>query len=259
MPQPQPEIAPVRLFWQPGCTSCLRTKEFLNERGVAFESVNVAADPAGWDALAALGVRTVPVVARGDRFVFGQVLGEVADFLDLDPVGGPELTPDQLVARLGLVLESAGRLARQVPDARRDEQWPGRARSVRELAYHIFRIPEMFLASARTDAMLDDEALNALPPQHLVSMADIAGFGATVAEQVRDWWQAETDQSGERPLNTYFGPQSMHVVLERTTWHAAQHTRQLAVFLESFDIAPDRPLGANELADLPMPEGVWDG
>ena len=61
----------ISLYWQPGCTSCLRTKEFLSSRGVDYHSINVAADAAGWDALAKLGVRTVPVVARGDRFVFG--------------------------------------------------------------------------------------------------------------------------------------------------------------------------------------------
>lgn len=33
---------PLRLYWQPGCSSCVRTKEFLQKRGVTFESVNVA-------------------------------------------------------------------------------------------------------------------------------------------------------------------------------------------------------------------------
>ncbi|MCJ7838169.1 MAG: NrdH-redoxin, partial [Burkholderiales bacterium] len=29
------------MFWQPGCTSCLRTKEFLTRQGVDYESINV--------------------------------------------------------------------------------------------------------------------------------------------------------------------------------------------------------------------------
>jgi len=248
----------VSLYWQPGCTSCLRTKEFLTARAVDFESVNVAADAAGWDALAKLGVRTVPVVARGDRFVFGQVLGEVADFLGLDPVGGPELSPDALVERLGLVLGTAARLARQVPDARRDEEWPGRARSIRELAHHIFRIPEVFLDAVQNGVLLDDEALNALPPRDLMSMADVAAFGESIAGNINDWWRSEAGLDNDRTLETYFGRQSLHVVFERTTWHSAQHTRQLAVMLESFDIVPDRPLSAVDLAGLPLPESVWD-
>lgn len=259
MPQAHVDSDRIRLYWQPGCTSCLRTKEFLNARAVAYESINVVAEPAGWDALAELGIRTVPVVSRGKEFVFGQVLGEVAEFLDLEPVGGPELTPEQLAERLQLILATAARLARQVPDERRDDQWPGRPRSIRELAYHIFNIPEQFLACVRTGETLDDEALNALPPQSLITLEDVAAFGDTIREKVRDWWKAENGRDCNRELSTYFGPQSLHVVLERTAWHAAQHTRQVAVMLESFDIAPDKPLGEPDLKGLPLPKNVWDG
>jgi hypothetical protein len=50
----------------------------------------------------------------------------------------------------------------------------------------------------------------------------------------------------------------VHVVLERTVWHPAQHTRQLMLVLESLGIAPERPLGAADLAGLPLPEKAWD-
>lgn len=43
----QAPALPIKVFWQPGCSSCLRTKEFLQKNGVVFESVNVAADPSG--------------------------------------------------------------------------------------------------------------------------------------------------------------------------------------------------------------------
>ena len=41
----------VRVFWQPGCTSCLRTKEFLTKNGVDYESINVHGNPQGMEAL----------------------------------------------------------------------------------------------------------------------------------------------------------------------------------------------------------------
>ena len=57
----------VRVFWQPGCTSCLRTKEFLARNGVDFESINVHGNAAGMEELRKLGARSVPIVARGGK------------------------------------------------------------------------------------------------------------------------------------------------------------------------------------------------
>ena len=39
----------ISVYWQTGCTSCLRTKEFLTEHGVAFRSRNVLEDDAALD------------------------------------------------------------------------------------------------------------------------------------------------------------------------------------------------------------------
>jgi len=166
---------PVRVYWQPGCTSCLRVKEYLGANGIDFVSVNVAADAAGWDELARLGLRSVPVVARGERYVFAQVLGAVSDFLGLDEAAGPKLAPAALVARLALILETACRLTAQVPEDRRDYSLPGRDRSLHGLAYHIFQIPEVFLA-CQAGAELTYEALDEPAPDRLASMADIAAY-----------------------------------------------------------------------------------
>ena len=43
------KLAPLKVYWQPGCSSCLKTKEFLLEHGVAFQSVNVLEDEAGFE------------------------------------------------------------------------------------------------------------------------------------------------------------------------------------------------------------------
>lgn len=73
----------VKVFWQPGCTSCLRTKEFLTRQGVDYESINVQGNSAGMEQLRSLGARSVPVVSRGERFVYAQTLTDVVKFLDL--------------------------------------------------------------------------------------------------------------------------------------------------------------------------------
>ena len=58
--------------------------------------------------------------------------------------------------------------------------------------------------------------------------------------------------------DVYYGTQSLHEFLERSTWHSAQHTRQLALVVEKLGLTPDRPLGAAELAGLPLPDHAWD-
>jgi hypothetical protein len=59
-------------------------------------------------------------------------------------------------------------------------------------------------------------------------------------------------------VKTYWGPQSLHEVLERTTWHSCQHVRQVMMILETLGIPPDHPLTQADLAGLPLPEKVWD-
>jgi hypothetical protein len=47
-------------------------------------------------------------------------------------------------------------------------------------------------------------------------------------------------------------------VLERTTWHVAQHCRQLDFLVRYVGaVAPDA-LRTEDLVGLPVPAGVWD-
>jgi hypothetical protein len=60
-------------------------------------------------------------------------------------------------------------------------------------------------------------------------------------------------------LDTYYGQQSLHSVLERTTTHVAQHLRQLALVLgRTAADATDVRLDPALLAGLPLPEDAWD-
>ena len=108
----QAPALPIKVFWQPGCSSCLRTKEFLQKNGVVFESVNVAADPSGLAELRALGARSVPIVSRGTEYTLCQSMGDVVKFLGLDTVLGDALPPAQLYGKLDHVLHTAIRLTR---------------------------------------------------------------------------------------------------------------------------------------------------
>src|SRR6516164_10849086 len=92
MTQVSPDASVIKAYWQPGCTSCLRMKEFLIKHGVAFVSVNVLEDKDAFAELAALGIRSVPIIRRGQDWANGQVLREVARVAGM-AWGGTEVLP----------------------------------------------------------------------------------------------------------------------------------------------------------------------
>jgi len=248
----------VRVFWQPGCTSCLRTKEFLTKNGVDYESINVHGNAAGMEELRKLGARSVPIVARGEQFVFAQTIGDVIKFLGLEVRQQERLSPEQLMQKMDLVLTSAARYIRQIPAAELDKPFRNRNRPIRVLAHHIFRIVEGFLESMQDGKLLTYERIMEDAPPSIRTGEEIARYGEGVLKKAKTWWAANADKSCTREVDTYFGKHPLQVVLERTVWHPAQHTRQLMLILETLGIQPDRALSAADLAGLPLPEKAWD-
>jgi len=252
------EQAPARIevFWQPGCTSCLRVKEFLASQGIEFESVDVHNDADGMARLQQLGARSVPVVALGGSYTLAQSLRDVIRFLDLKTRVMDMLPPEELVAKLEVVLATATRLTGQLSEEQLHGVFRNRDRTVGALMFHIVRVVEVGLQAAQ-DIELRFESFNELPPEDWRKL-DLIEWGREIRQQVQSWWHHETRKALSYRVPTYYGRRSMHEVLERTAWHAAQHTRQLALILESYGIEPDQPLNASDLAGLPVPEEVWD-
>jgi glutaredoxin len=252
------ETEALKVYWRPGCSSCVRVKEFLSELGVEYESVNVSARPESFEELRALGVRTVPVLTRGAQYVFAQELADVSRFLGR-AVEFRRLPPATLMQKWLAILDAAQAHAGQIPPERLAERaTPGRDRSIRDLAYHVYQVPDAFLAAVQ-DGIEDLSAIyNAPPPVDVLTGEDIRRHGAQVAEKLRRWWRDLADKSGAAEVNTYYGPQPLHHLLERCTWHSAQHARQMAVVLQRFGIEPSPPLTAEHYAGLPMPAGLWE-
>jgi hypothetical protein len=218
----------------------------------------VLADEGGLEELRRLGARSVPVVSRGDRFVFAQVIGDVVEFLALDEQAGPALSPAELHARYDHVLETAIRLVRQMPDAKLEAQLPHRPRSYRVLMHHIFQIPTAYLDMEATGATLTYESLVVPPPAEMRTSAAIADFGDKVRRRLNAWWQRVSDRDFAHPVSTYFGRTSRHEMFERTVWHSTQHTRQIASLLEQAGIVPNRPLDRDNIRGLPLTDKIWD-
>ena len=248
----------LRVYWRPGCSSCVKVKEFLAQLGVPYESIDVAARPEAMDELRALGVRTVPVVARGRDYVFAQALEDVSRFVgkkfELD-----RLPPHALVEKWLTVLRAAQRHALQLPAARLQERAvESRDRSIRDLAYHVYQVPDAFLQAVENGAEDLTAVYNALPPSDVKDVAQIAAYGKTITAKIDAWWAALPDKSCRQTVKTYYGVRPLHELLERSTWHSAQHARQIIAVLERLGVEPDRRLTAADYAGLPMPAGLWE-
>ena len=215
------------------------------------------ADERGLAELRRLGARSVPIVARGDRFVFAQVIRDVVEFLGLKEDGGPALSPAELARRYPLILDTAIRLVRQMPDRELARELPNRPRSYRVLLHHIFQIPAAFLDMEEKGGGLTRDRLE-VAPAPAMSSEEIATFGESVRARFIGWWKDAGGEDFTQAVEAYFGKASRHEVLERTVWHSAQHTRQLASLLERLGIAPDRPLGPADIKGLPLTERIWD-
>jgi hypothetical protein len=217
-------------------------------------------DPIGQQELLKLGARSVPVLARGDQYIFCQNLEDVAEFVGLQGSGHIPLAPAILLAKWAEVLRAAQRYILQFPGDRLAERAiDNRDRSIRLLSHHIFRIAEAFLETAVDEVEYRLNNAN-IPPDEgsCVIGAEIVSYGDGIVERLENWWEQLEDTSCQQKVRTFYGMQPLHQLLERSTWHSAQHTRQLIAVLERFGIEPNGRLTPEDLAGLPLPDGLWE-
>lgn len=193
--------------------------------------------------------------------MLGQVIPDVAKFLGLQFDGGPALTPAQLVQRAEVVLAGAQRFVPQLPVGTFNELLPmsGRKRTYRELAHHLVRIQEAMIEAVQGVEFTIEQPVK--PPADTITRPQqVADYAGEVRQRLHDWWaqHEKTDPAAAQVVQTYFGEQPLSVLLERCAWHSAQHARQLQFLLSRMGIEPDRPLVAEDLKGLPLPEKVWE-
>jgi hypothetical protein len=198
------------------------------------------------------------VLSRGNDWVFAQNIAHVVKFLGLNEDAGPVLSPVQLMERLTLFVGTAVRIVPQMPDTLLSTEVPNRPRSYLALSHHLFRIPEGLLEVA-AGATLTNDMLTQGPPAEMNTSMAIAAYGQQVLAELHAWWNPKADKSGKQIVQTYYGPQLLHELMERTTWHCGQHVRQWFMVLGMAGIAPVVTLDDTAFAKLPMPSSVWDG
>ena len=200
----------------------------------------------------------MPVVSRGTDWVFGQMLKDLAAFLEVryDPV--PALSPQELIDKLDLVMCAAQRYMVQIPTAKLDDHLRNRKRPIRALCYHIFRLEEAFLEVVEDGIYLTRDIMDAPMPPQLRTPADLVAYGQQVQQRLRRWWAGFEDKQCTQEIDSYYGKQPLHNILERHTWHPAQHVRQVMMLLRENGIEPDGALTDADFVGLPLPKKVWD-
>ncbi|MGH7278559.1 MAG: DinB family protein, partial [Candidatus Rokuibacteriota bacterium] len=166
------------------------------------------------------------------------------------------LPPDELSRRLDRILDAAEVLLRNAPDAWLASVPSERDRSVRDLGFHVFRLSLAFIDGMDL-GRFPERWLQETPPAALQDGHALASYGALVRARIGGWFEGTDTGEYARMIDVYYGPQSGHDLLERTTWHAAQHLRQLYVLAERAGLTPPVPLPTDAFRDLPLPDALW--
>ena len=245
---------PLRFYWQNGCSSCQNTKEFLQKRGVEFESVNLSDEPERLQDVADRGFRAVPVIMDENRAMIAQDLKFVAAFVGI-PYQVKMLPVDQLADKMSAILTSAIDSTSVIPTKALAEGIGGRDRPNRELVHHIFRVAESFVEQA--DETNPQEGSLAIFPAEDVTTDELVDYGTTVRSKFEDWRRTSSND-GARHMETFDGVKPMNEVFERATWHIAHHTRQLEqLVLKQLDLTAPNPMSSETLKDLKLPETLF--
>ena len=187
------------------------------------------------------------------------LLADVARVAGIPWAGSAMLAPADLYHRLTVIECAAERLFARIPKAAITQSVPGRPRTYADLAFHIFHIAELFVDQVVANRPLIEGDYDNKPPANMTSRGPILAFGRQVQTQLHTWWESGGKSADlSTPAQVYYGQQTLHEFLERTTWHAGQHVRQLTLVVEKLGIAPDRPLGPEVWNGLPMPSKIWD-
>jgi len=221
---------------------------------VKFDGFDVEAEPARKRDLEPFGIPRVPATIVGDRVVHGWNPKALAELVGARYEERQQLSPAELARRLDIVLAATQRAIRQVPREQLGMKAPGRDRTVRQLGFHVFRVSASFV-DTREQGHLSEHWFEESPPVEMADGEAIAQHGETVRRRVA----AYCAQPGwcDGMVSTYYGPQSAHDFMERTTWHAAQHLRQIYWLLDRMGVRPESPLADADFDGLPLPIEVW--
>lgn len=196
------------------------------------------------------------MAAIGDRFVEIMHVDQLRQFLGMPPED-ETAAYQELVEALGRVLEAIERAVRQLPDEQLSASTPNRGRDIRELAYNIHH-PVRLMGQALDSGLFDwSTAGDYAASRGFSAAADLAEFCRDTRESWLKNARGATAEDVERVAWTPKGLLTNRQILEAQSWHAAQHLRQIYLFLREIGIEPDRELTAAEMEPIRLGETIY--
>jgi glutaredoxin len=250
-----PEPLVLELYWMPGCSSCLRMKEFVESTGKPFIAINVDADPEQKAKIMAKGL-FLPVAGLGDKYVNGANLEEVAELAGVPYEPRALLSAAELKSKYELIMAAFLRYLAQMPPEGLEYKLSNRDRPMLDVAYQCACVARAFLSAYYEDN--HDVSIYEIV-DGVRGADDIEVLAHETLDMVDKWWTRDgQDDELDRVIGTYWGYRQLHEVFEREVWHTAHHTRQIMYVLGVFDIIPNGPLTEELLRGLPLPERIHE-
>jgi hypothetical protein len=231
-------------------------REFLLNQQIEFIARDIFLDPDAKKEWETLGLDVVPVAVQGTRRLAVYNVDQLRGFLGLPPA--KDSPPFQeLVSALERVLEAVERAVHQVPAAHLNTPTPNRGRDLQELVFNIHNPIDLMRESldiGRFDwSTADDFQLS----RQFDTKEKLVDF----CRQTRLRWlerailveASEVDTIVKTPR----GDLSRQQLLEAQARHAAQHLRQIYVFLREIKIAPEDELNAEAIHPIKLGDQIF--
>ena len=217
---------------------------------------DVYSDPEAKKEWEVLGLETLPCAVQGERHVLILHTDQLRAFLGLQ-VSVALASYRALVDAMKRILTAVEQAVLQVPSEWLADPTPNRGRDLREMVFNIHeRIPPM-TESLDSGAYAWKHGDDFSRSRHFRTSEELSAYCA----EVRTAWfkraaQVDDDAAYEM-VQTRRGPVTHLQLLESQAFHAAQHLRQIYLFMGQIGITPTRLLTAAEMAPIVLGEQAY--
>jgi len=135
---------------------------------------------------------------------------------------------------------------------------PGRPRSYIQLGCHVFQVLEIFLDLVESGRRVEFDDYFQPVPSSVTSRSTLLTYCGAILVRFNEFAQKVAALDPRAKANVYYGEQTIHEFLERSVWHAAQHTRQIQVLVEKSIGPVSNGLQHSDLEGLPLPDHIYD-